>query len=386
MSSYSMVDLRGNIGRATDVLPLVWEASIDASEISALTIALVCDSVSAGINALNPALVTIDHTFDDGLTWVALSNLNGGVVSGAGTFLTSVSLNTGLVAPVIRVTLTAPAGESLMISRARKNRFLPGTIISFAGTALLGGTSVFADMRMQYGAGGVYANTRVTLDTSTPGNTRPVPVFNVNSSGVEESLTIARGPAGVFVKTKVAHDTTTPANTRPVPMLGVDAAGVHETMTYQSGPGGVYADQRVILDSSTPTNTKPLPVIQVGSSGNQMTEGAGVELQAARTVEAGMRAAKTPVYRDCAVSALNTGAWTEVLAAAAGAVTELRFWNGTGYPIQIAYGNAGGFEALEYILPPGGEAVRLWIPSATRVSVQPYVNITGGELVINFMR
>ena len=149
MSSYSMVDLRGNIGRATDVLPLVWEASIDASEISALTIALVCDSVSAGINALNPALVTIDHTFDDGLTWVALSNLNGGVVSGAGTFLTSVSLNTGLVAPVIRVTLTAPAGESLMISRARKNRFLPGTIISFAGTALLGGTSVFADMRMQ---------------------------------------------------------------------------------------------------------------------------------------------------------------------------------------------------------------------------------------------
>ena len=380
-----MVDLRGKIGIATDTVPLVWEASVDASEISALTIAIVCSAVSAGVNALSPAVVGIQHSFDDGLTWITVAGLNGAVVSGAGTFLTSVSLTSGLIAPLIKVTLTAPAGQSVTITKARKNRFLPGTLISFAGSSFLGGTTVNANLVMKYGPAGVFADTAVTYDTTTPANSRPLPVLGIDSAGLEESTSVMRGPAGVFGKYKVAWDTTVPANRIPLPIIRIDSSGVPDTLTFWSGPGGAYTEQRVILDTTTPTSTKPIPVIQVGSSGNQMTEGAGVEIQAARTVEAGMRAAKTPVYRDCAVSALNTGAWTEILAAAAGAVTELRFWNGTGYPIQISYGNVGA-EALEYILPPGGEAVRLWIPSATRVSVQPYANITGGELVINFMR
>lgn len=150
MSSYVMTDLRGKIGVATDTVPLVYEASVDASEISALTIAVICTAVSGGVGVLTPATVGIEHSFDDGLTWVALSSLNGGVITGAGTFLTSVTLNTGLVAPIIRVTITAPAGESITVSKVSKNRFLPGTLISFAGTSFLGGSTVTANNSFKY--------------------------------------------------------------------------------------------------------------------------------------------------------------------------------------------------------------------------------------------
>lgn len=198
--------MRGKVGIATDTVPLVWEEAVDASEISALTIAIVASAVSAGVNVGNPATVAIEHSFDDGATWIALTNLNGAVVTAAGTFLTSVSLSTGLVAPIIRVTLTAPAGQSVTVTKARKNRFLPGTLISFAGSSFLGGTSVDANLVMQYGPGGVFVDTEVAYDTTTPANTRPLPVRLVNDTGV---MDFGVGAAGA--QTPRVYDTAAAA-------------------------------------------------------------------------------------------------------------------------------------------------------------------------------
>jgi hypothetical protein len=314
-----MVDLRGQIGIASDTVPLTWEASVDASEISALTIAIVCSAVSAGVNVGNPATVGIQHSFDDGATWLALTGLNGGVVTAAGTFLTSVSLTTGLVAPLIKVTLTAPAGQTVTVTKARKNRFLPGTLISFAGSSFLGGAAVDATLVMQYGPGGVYNDTELTYDTTTPANTRALPVIGVDASGVHETLTVKRGPAGVFADARVTHDTTTPAGTIPVPVLMVDA-------------GGNEFDPDTLL-----TGTK-----------------------------AEYSAAFAPVSGLGLVLVANT--WLQFIAATSAKAVRIQYINESGYAIELGFG-AGGAEVSKVVLAEAGE-VDLHIPAGTRLSLR----------------
>ena len=357
MSSYTMVDLRGQIGIATDTVPLVWEASVDASEISALTVAIVCSSVSAGVNVVNPATVGIEHSFDDGLSWITVAGLNGAVVSGAGTFLTSVSLTSGLIAPLIKVTLTAPAGQSVTITKARKNRFLPGTLISFAGSSFLGGTTVNANLVMKYGPAGVFVDTAVTYDTTTPANTRALPVIGVDASGVHETLTVRRGPAGVFTDTRVALDTTTPANTLPVPVLGVDASGVHETHTIRRGPAGVFADARVTHDTTTPAGTIPMPVLMVDAGGNEFDPDTLLT-----STKPEYSSAYAPVSGLGLALVANT--WKEFIPITAAKSVKFQYVNESGYAIELGIGTAS-----KVVLAEAGE-VDLVIPVGSQIQLR----------------
>lgn len=351
MSSYTMVDLRGKIGVASATVPLQWEASVDASEISALTVVIIASAVSAGVTVLTPAVVSLEHSFDDGASWIAMTGLNGAVVTGVGSFLTSVSLTTGLVAPLIRITLTPPAGETVTVSKARKNRFLPGTLISFAGASFLGGTTVTAVAAMKYGPAGVFVDTFATYDTTTPANTRALPVIFVDAAGIVNTLTIRRGPAGVFVDTRVAHDTTTPANTRPVPTLAVTSGGIEESLSMDYGPAGVFTKTKVARDTTTPTNTRALPVIAVDTAGTP--------------VAPQIYSAAFPPVSGLSLVLVAT-VWKEFIASTAAGCRRVQYVNESGYAIEVGFG-AGGAEVSQFVLAEAGE-IDILIPAGTRIS------------------
>jgi hypothetical protein len=137
----------------------------------------------------------------------------------------------------------------------------------------------------------------------------------------------------------------------------------------------------------------PNPQVTITGAATEVTSAAilaklvqdiGAPSAGLRTVEAGLSKAEVPIRRDCSSAALNTGSWTTLFTASA-TNTQMHFYNGTGYSIQIGFGTGPGITTA-FIVPPGGDVVRLLVPSGETVSLQPYVNITDGEIVINFLK
>lgn len=179
------------MGVYTDTDPFVAAYAITPNEISLTGVYVKTSAVSAGIGPANPAVISMEFSPDGGATWRTVSPIAAEPIETAGLFLASVS-GSQLVGPLIRVTVTVPAGETITISEVGVRRIRPGMVAT-----LMGSPTGLGDVGIQYlrGPGGVYAATKPTYDLTTPANNRPLPVTLVQDAGEE---LVASSLAGVL--------------------------------------------------------------------------------------------------------------------------------------------------------------------------------------------
>jgi hypothetical protein len=123
----------------SDTQPLsVGLGGLSANDATTLCVVLVVGVADAGITALNPASVTIENTFDDGVSWTpvpaldirdAATGLAVNGITGVGSFLVYLTGASGILSPSARITTTPPAGTSLYFSYIRRTHVGPGGIV-----------------------------------------------------------------------------------------------------------------------------------------------------------------------------------------------------------------------------------------------------------------
>ena len=120
--------ISGKIGHldATNYYPF----NISGSEVYGITCVLVVASVSAGISVLAPATVTLQHSWDKD-TWhdvpsaALYAAAAPGVavqISAAGTYILTPSANSGKLAPLCRVKIVIPAGQTIEVPHLTRTR------------------------------------------------------------------------------------------------------------------------------------------------------------------------------------------------------------------------------------------------------------------------
>ncbi len=199
---YEKMSTAVKMGVFSDTNPFVATYAITPNEISFTGCYADIAAVSAGINPGNPATFTLEFSRDGGTVWNAITGVTADPITGVAQFLVEAGGQV-LVGPLMRLTITPPAGESLRISEVGIRRIRPGmvaTLLSYgAGGGGLGDVGVF----YQRGPGGAFANTKPAYDTTTPANNRPWPVTLVPdsgnpSSGVSSTAGVLTAPSPMY--------------------------------------------------------------------------------------------------------------------------------------------------------------------------------------------
>ena len=196
--------MRGKVGLATDTIPLVFESGISATDISTFHVQVKVESVSAGVGALTPGAIALEHSWDDGATWSAIPNIVSQPITAAGIFLAYVTSSSGIVAPVVRCTVTAPAGESLVVERVRRSKFAPGQAVSFQPPG--GSTATITQPQYLDVTGGVSSPTFAEYDSVDPTNNHGLPVVQLAGDGAAPVAVGAGNADSVTQRVVVATD------------------------------------------------------------------------------------------------------------------------------------------------------------------------------------
>ena len=224
---FNLIDLKNiPIGVYSDTRPLVFLVNPTANDTSYLTLVLLVSAVSSASNVA----VTAHQTWDDGVTWDAITAT--GSFTTLGTKVINVSSSSTLVmSTTIRVTVTASAGETFTITKIRKLSITPGAIVTAkVSAAALAGLATEVTLAA--------LNTKVTQVAATPLSVRLSDGANFysasNSFQYEGSSTLA------------TYDTATPANNRAIPNLIMKAQG---EAPYTAGTHTVADSFPVVLAS-----------------------------------------------------------------------------------------------------------------------------------------
>jgi hypothetical protein len=122
MSDILLTPMSGDLGRATNAAPRHFTGSFTAEEMSFCYVVVQIESVSAGIGALSPATISWETSFNDGDTWSEIVGTVKDDITAAGQFFARFTSDVTIVGPICRVTITPPAGESLVVESVVKSR------------------------------------------------------------------------------------------------------------------------------------------------------------------------------------------------------------------------------------------------------------------------
>lgn len=115
--AYSSDKLYGaRVGLIAAAAPATYQYSCQAHEVQTHRLVLVCSAVSAGVNVGNPIGVAMYHSFDNGATWVALTNTETTSLYAAGTVTIGPGPNSPVVGPLVKVVVTPPSGQTCTLS------------------------------------------------------------------------------------------------------------------------------------------------------------------------------------------------------------------------------------------------------------------------------
>jgi hypothetical protein len=261
---YEKLSTSTKMGVFTNADPYVATYAITPNEISFTGCYADVSAVSAGINAGNPATFTLEFSRDGGVVWNPIVGVSADPIISANQFLVEAGGQV-LVGPLMRLTITPPAGESLTLTEVGVRRIRPGmvaTLLSYgAGGGGLGDVGVF----YQRGPGGAFANTKPVYDTTTPANNRPWPVTLVPDSGnpssaVSSTAGVLTAPSPLYgfagFQALTAWDVTTAARAEVSgTSFGKAAPGdsqAIDSLNYLYNPIAATwsEDQCVVLDSA----------------------------------------------------------------------------------------------------------------------------------------
>lgn len=307
-------------GVYTNTNPCRVQWTLSPNEIQLTGVYVDVATVSAGIGALNPALITMRFSPDGGEHWYAVSPLTATDIDAVGQFSAQVG-GTQVVGPLMEVTVTPPAGETIEITEIWNRKVKPGMVASLLGSGAAGLGSV--DIRYLRGIGGAYTPQQPIFDLSTPTNMRPMPVTIVPD-------------------------------------------GLPETSQEE-----VIAIQHTISPFKVPVFTLATTSVMLGwdDSAGQHLEPA-VDSVGRLLVKARDKAVSETIYNDYTVTNVTTGAWVEILAATADDVTEIEIFDSSGSLLELGVG-AVGSEARKVLVIPGGNGrIPIDIASGTRLSLR----------------
>jgi hypothetical protein len=199
---YEQLSKTSRMGVYTDTNPYVAEYAITPNEISFTGGYVDVSAVSAGINAGNPATILLEYSKDGGTKWYGVTGLTADPIDAVGQFGVEVGGQV-FVGPLMRITVTPPAGESITITEVGIRRIRPGMVATLLSYGVGGGG--LGDVGIFYlrGPGGVYANTKPTYDLTTPASNRPIPVSLVPDAGNPSSA--VSSAAGVLTAPNPAY-------------------------------------------------------------------------------------------------------------------------------------------------------------------------------------
>ena len=142
--SYELEDLEANqpLGLFTNATPLTAEFRVSPAESRNFVVAVTVSAVTgAGPTYANPIVQT---TWDDGDTWVTVSDVELQAVTGTGTFLAYATAISSPVSPRCRLVLTPVAAHTITVSDLTKARFAPGYGPASAPPNTTGGSTTVA--------------------------------------------------------------------------------------------------------------------------------------------------------------------------------------------------------------------------------------------------
>jgi hypothetical protein len=137
MSDILINPLSGDGGLATAANPRVFTGSFSTEEMSLCYVVVKVSAASAGINAGNPATILWETSIDHGVTWRALDGIVADPIVGVGTYIAKLTGDTTVVGPSCRVTVTPPAGQTVVVDSCTKSKVTE--LVVFRSSAAGGG-------------------------------------------------------------------------------------------------------------------------------------------------------------------------------------------------------------------------------------------------------
>lgn len=302
---YNLIPMRNvKIGVYSDTAPLVFEVCPTANDVSFLTIILLVSAISGGTS-----VVTAHQTWDDGVTWNAITAA--GNFTTAGSKVLTISSAVGLMSPRIRITVTADVGQTFTITEVRRISVTPGAIVTAAFSASSSGLATEVTLAAinakitacNTGAisGTVTANAGTNLNTSalaleTGGNLATI------KTNTDKLTTVATTPIAVRLTdgaafynasnsfqyngtaTLAEYSAGTPANNRAVPGLILKDQGAApytagQKLTADSFPVALASDASLNIVNTAFTKVAPPQLIVgntiLGSAGAGLAVGGG---------------------------------------------------------------------------------------------------------------
>ena len=199
--------LAGKVGHLT--AENYYPFNISGSEVYGITCVVVVASVTAGITVLNPAVATLQHSWD-GDTWNAVpgAELYNATSIGtatqivvAGTYVLTPTATSGKIAPRCRVKVVVPTGDSIEVSQFSRTRL--GTEESYGITAA-------TDIPVSVPAAQAYIQNsliKVAYDTILPVFNATNDVYTYKTGGIAgttvATLTVTYADASKDVTTSV---------------------------------------------------------------------------------------------------------------------------------------------------------------------------------------
>lgn len=334
MASYTFYDLQGDAnGVVDDTRGRTFTFSMTSEESAGFCVVAKVSGASAGLGA-TPATGILYQSWDNGTTWEQIPSATSMSINAAGIFKAYPTAGSDPIAPLLKIEL-APCGAGLSYTLVfiKRTHFTGGMTFKSAGSS---GSLI----QMKYGAGGVYADSYVIYDTTTPANTRALPTLGLFNYG----------PGGVFALTVPTYDTTTPGNTRGFPTLGL----------FNYGSGGTFALTLPTFDTTVPSNTRPIPTVDVPPS------------------------TRISVRNAYGTTPVTTLAWVALGITATGREKVWRIFDSSGETLELGVG-APGAEVSSLLIPPGGidfdSAINGFTGGALSVKAVSG-NATVGELVL----
>jgi hypothetical protein len=328
--SYEIKPLRGPIGLSTDTDPLVYETGLQASEMALLNFVFKIDAVSGGIGALSPAVFVCEHSWDAGATWTVIPSMVLEDITAAGTFRAYASNATGLIAPNVRVSVSCPAGEEVVIGSAQRVHVSPRDSAFLSPPSIPGGVATEATLLDI-----LFDTTAILSDTNT---------LAAKDFATQTTLASVLADTNALVAKDFATQTTLAS------VLSDTNSLVAKDFATQTTSAAILAELQA------PVGTVRQPILPY-------------------------------VFRDYSSSAITNAAYFQVVASTAAAVFKLHIFDSSGEPIILALGDAGS-EVDSFLIEPGGSgAVEISIPVGTRLSVKSAgaAAVNDGLLIINLL-
>jgi hypothetical protein len=371
--SYSLIDIpKENYQRlCTDLAPLY----IPLGAMSGTDASFLRGGVVVGVWAVANAAITLEESFNAGVSYTTVTEFTADTITAAGTFLFKLASTTTPISPIARLKILPGAGGSLYVSKVFRS-FCSSDIMGISGSVVPAGaaTEITLDALNQQitdfdrNTGAATAETLRTV-LATRHEAAGTPISSRLSDGADfinaEALAVAQKTYGVIAKS--LHTLSTVA--------GWDGVNLHrELLVDVAGALRVAAADLTTLTTAIDLTTTAVDLTTTAVNAVAVAVAAAAKPEYVR--------ANTAVLHNFAATAIVATLYTTVIAAITNKAVRWQFANTTGSWLQLANG-AAGTETIFCQIPPGGAAeLDKMLIATTRISVTSDENVITGKLSV----